>query len=255
MLFNRTTFIGIDPAAGKRPITYTALDKELQLLAIGEGSIDEIMAFAGGQESAFVCISSPRRPNQNLMKQNEIRSSLSPVPRPGRWLGFRVAEYLLYQMNIRIPRTPSKENLCPNWMQTGFSIFRRLENLGFKDFPSGDYPKQFMETYPQAAYTVLLNHLPFKKNTLEGRIQRQLVLYENELDVKNPMRVFEEITKHRLLQGILPLKGLHTPKELDALIASYTAWLALLHPEKTTLLGHPDEGQIVLPTNDLKSKY
>jgi len=255
MLFNKTTFIGIDPRAGKHPMTYVAFDKELQLLAISSGDIDEIIAFVSGQESAFVCISAPRRPNQNLMKKETVRASLAPAPRPGRWLGYRVAEYLLSQINIRTPRTPSAEQECPRWMQTGFSLFRRLEALGYRDYPGDDSPKQIMETYPQAAYTVLLGHKPFPKRSLEGRIQRQLILYEREINLSDPMRVFEEITRYRLLQGHLPLEGLHTPDELDALLSAYTAWLAIMHPEQTTAIGHPAEGQIILPASDLKSGY
>jgi len=255
MLFNRMTFIGIDPTAGKRPNTYIAIDKDLHILALGEGGIEEITAFVGGQESAFVSICAPQRPNQGLMKREDIRASLSPNPRPGRWLGFRVVEYLLYQRNIRTPRTSSSEMNCPRWMQMGFKIFRRLKRLGYQNFPQDEIPKQLIETYPHASYTAMLERLPFRKNTLEGRLQRQMVLYNHEIEVSDPIRVLEEITHYRLLQGNLPLEGLHTPNELDALVAAYTSWQAALHPDQITILGYPEEGQIVIPVGKLKAKY
>jgi predicted RNase H-like nuclease len=67
--------------------------------------------------------------------------------------------------------------------------------------------------------------------------------------------MFEEITRHRLLQGILPVNDLCSPGELDALVGAYTAWLAATKPDQITLLGDPDEGQIVLPVPELKAHY
>jgi hypothetical protein len=69
------------------------------------------------------------------------------------------------------------------------------------------------------------------------------------------MLVFEEITRHRLMHGILPLDTIYSPGELDALVAAYTAWLAGTHPEQITSLGAPEEGQIVLPAAELKAHY
>jgi hypothetical protein len=69
------------------------------------------------------------------------------------------------------------------------------------------------------------------------------------------MRLFEEITKHRLLQGVLPLEHLYSTGELDALVAAYTAWVAALHPERTTHLGDPEESLVILPVANLKRSY
>lgn len=255
MLFNYTTFIGIDPTTGKRPMAYAALDQDLRLLALDEGSLDEIVAFVGGQQSAFVAVNAPRRPHQGLMQRSEVRAGLKPVPRPGRWTGFRVVEYQLRQHNIRVPRTRGKEDDCPVWMQTGFEFHKRLERLGYKDYPAPDTTSQLMEVYPHAAFTALLGCLPFKKTSMEGRLQRQLVLHNRGLEIPDPMRVFEEITRYRLMQGILPLDGLYSVRKLDALVAAYTAWVAATTPKEVILLGNPEEGQIVLPVSELNPKY
>jgi hypothetical protein len=255
MLFNETTFIGIDPTTGKRPMAYAALDRDLQPLALGEGDLDAVTAFVGGQQAAFVALNAPSQPNQGLMKHPTVRESLNPVPRPGRWEGFRVAEYLLYQRKIRIPRTKAKPENCPVWMQVGFELYKRLKGLGYQPYLTPEAPCQVMEVYPHAAYTVLLNSAPFPKNSLEGRLQRQLVLHNQGLYVPDPMRVFEEITRYRLLQGILPLEDLYSPRELDALVAAFTAWVAATSPEGVTVLGDPQEGQIVLPSAELQPRY
>jgi hypothetical protein len=255
MFFNNTSFIGIDPTAGVRPFTYAALDHERGLLALGSGTMDEVLAFVAGQRAAFVAVCAPRCPNQKVMEKAEVRQELIPRPRPGRWVNFRMVEYQLRQHNISIPQTPSDECECQNWVRNGFTLFRRLESLNYTPYPQDDAPRQCFEVYPHASYTVMLGRSPFPKHSLEGRLQRQLILYENKVDIPYPMRVFEEITHHRLLQGFLPLEGLYTPDELDALVGAYTAWLAAANPDQITLLGNTEEGHLLLPLAELKERY
>jgi hypothetical protein len=255
MLFSNTTFIGIDPTAGQRPFAYAAIDHELNLLALGQADIDEVLAFAAGQRAAWVGVCAPQRPNQGLMSEDQVRENLSPSPRPGRWTNFRLVEYQLYQHNIRIPRTPAKESKCPGWMKMGFKLYRRLEEMGYLSYPQNDSTHQWLEVYPHACFASLLGNTPLPKHSLEGRLQRQLILYEQKMDLPDPMRIFEEITRHRLLQGYLPLENLYIPEELDALVAAYTAWLAATAPEQVTLLGDRREGQMVLPVAELKNTY
>jgi predicted RNase H-like nuclease len=69
------------------------------------------------------------------------------------------------------------------------------------------------------------------------------------------MRVFQEITRHRMLQGVLSLENLYQPEELDALVSAYTAQKAASHPDQIMLVGDPEEGQIVLPVSALKTHY
>ena len=256
MLFEKSTFIGIDPTAGQKPFTYIALDDKLQLLALGEGPMDEVLAFVGGQQNAYVGVNAPQRPNQGLMSEREVRQLLAPPPRSGRWKGFRVAEYELHSRGISIPRTPALETECTRWVQMGFNLYKELKRLGYTSYPGeAEATHQFLEVYPHGAYAALLGLIPFPKHTLEGRIQRQVVLYLNQLHVTDPMRIFEEITRHRILQGVLPLEDLLSPDELDAYVAAYTAWLAATKPDLVSLVGHANEGQIVLPVAELKAHY
>ncbi|MBN2547972.1 MAG: DUF429 domain-containing protein [Anaerolineales bacterium] len=255
MFYTKTTFIGIDPTAGDHPFVYAALDHELRLLALGQGSMEDILAFAAGQHQAVAAVCAPRLPNQGLMARPEIRQDLTPAPTPGRWLNFRLADYLLRQRRLSSVQTPAEEEQCPRWMRNGFLLYRRLEGLGYQIYPHEQAELQCLEVYPHACYAALLGKLPFPKHSLEGRIQRQLVLYENRLNVPDPMRIFEEITRHRILKGVLELDNLYTPGELDALVAAYTAHLASNHPDQVTVLGDPREGEVVLPAAELKGKY
>jgi len=253
--FTGATFIGIDPTAGERPFVYAALDQERKLLALGEGSIDDVLAFAAGQHQALAAVCAPGQPNQGVMARPEVRQNLSSSLHPGRWVNFRLADYLLRQHNISIPQTPSDEVRCPNWMRMGFFLHHRLEEFGYLPYPRAEAERQRLEVYPHACYTALLGVLPFPKHSLEGRIQRQLALYEQEVGVPDAMRIFEEFTRHRLLHGILPIESLYSPGELDALVAAYTAWRTINEPDQVSLLGDPEEGQIVIPVAGLKEHY
>jgi hypothetical protein len=255
MLFNNALYIGIDPAGEGRPLTFAALDHNLEIVSLKRAELRDVLAFIGTQKEAFVAVNGPRCPNQGLMDNEEYRQSLNPIPSPGRWTNFRVAEYVLYQHNIRIPHTDVDPGNCQGWMRVCFTIFKNLADFGYQEYPRDDTPQQFMEVYPYAAYTVLLGNLPFQKKTLEGRLQRQVLLYSKSVEVPNAMRVFEEITRHRLLKGILPLERLFSPEELDAIVAAYTAWYAAGEPGQPVQVGDAREGKITLPCPVLESKY
>ena len=255
MFTTQSIFIGIDPTAGKKPFSYAVLDGSLRLLVLAQGTLDEVLAFCGGQRGAVAAVCAPRRPNQGLMEQEELRQRISPPPKPGRWTGFRLAEYLLRQHHIATYKTPAAEQDCPAWMRMGFQLYRRLEGFGYQPYPAAEAPLQWLEVYPHACYCALLGQVPLPKNTFEGRIQRQLALVEQELDIPDPMELFEEITRYRLLQGILPLDELYSQGELDALVAAYTAWLAADQPAKVTALGDPAEGVVIVPAAELKRHY
>ena len=87
--------------------------------------------------------------------------------------------------------------------------------LGYKEYSDDQDGRRSIEVYPHACYTALMGVLPYPKHNLEGRIQRQLVLYEQRLQVPDPMRVFEEFTRFRLMKGILPLDDLYSAEELE----------------------------------------
>ena len=262
MLFTDTTFIGIDIPGARRPLTYAALDADLNLLALAYGSQDDVLAFVNGQDRAFVAINNPRSTNRGFMAEESFRASLNPRPKPGRWDRWRVAEYVLRQSRIKVQRTPSSPSNAPTWMQKGFKLYASLASGGFKPYAQGFIPEEAdangdvrysIECYPHAAFTALLERIPLPKSSLEGRIQRQLSLYVHEVDVPDPMQVFEEITRHRMLRGDLLLENLLEPTQLDAVVAAYTARMA--SKAEVSLLGHPQEGQVAIPVRHMLPKY
>jgi predicted RNase H-like nuclease len=61
------------------------------------------------------------------------------------------------------------------------------------------------------------------------------------------MDFFEEVTRFRLIKGILPADNIHKPGELNALACAYLSWMLHQKPEKVTLMGDEREGKIFLP--------
>ncbi|KPL79142.1 hypothetical protein ADN00_04610 [Ornatilinea apprima] len=241
------TSIGIEISGGRHPFTFLAVDDTCRLLAQGSGHLEDVLAFCAGQTAARVAVNAPPRPNQQVMAHQETRQSLFPDLSPGRWTQLRLAEYELHQAGISIPRTPSQPEDCPAWMRLGFKLYHHLQELGYQPYP-GEAERQWLETQSNAAYWSLMNHAqPFHEKTLEGRLQRQLVLHQISLPVSDPMRFFEELTRHRLLNGILPLESIFSPEELNAWAAVYTAWCSIHHPENLVRFGDPQEGVIYLP--------
>ena len=257
MIDSRTVFIGIDPTAGRRPLNFAVLDSRLRILAQGEGNLEAVAAAVAGYESAVCAVDAPQSPNGGLLTLPEARQRYGLRPYSTTWSQFKVCEYLLRQHGIGIYNTPPEEAAVKAWMRVGWTLYDRLRGHGYQPLgpAAADAPRTFLEVHPHACYTVLLGHLPYNKNTLEGRLQRQLVLAEKGVDVPDAMEVFEEITRHRVLAGTLEFRDLLTHDQLDALVSAYTAFLAATHPRQVTWVGDETEGQIVVPAETLKDRY
>jgi predicted nuclease with RNAse H fold len=249
----KTTFIGIDLSGGRHPFTCAVLDESCQLVALSSGEVEEVLEYLGNQSEAIVAINAPNCPNQGLVRKKIENQNLSAGHLRG--VDMRLAEHELRECGISVSPTSSRSETCAAWMQTGFEFHAKLDAMGFRLFPDESSSLHWLETHPHAAYCTLLGKLPLPKPTLEGRLQRQLVLYEQSMGIKDPMNFFEEITRHRLLKGVLPVEFIYTPEELDALVAAFTAYTAASQPGKVTRVGNKQEGQIVLPVPVLKDTY
>jgi hypothetical protein len=253
MLFTDSAFIGITPASGHKSFTYAALDKDLNLFALAEGEMDDVTAFLAGQSSATVAVNAPSGVNRGLVREMTKKKMLTPNQISRTEL--RLVEHELRERGIAVAKTPASAALCPVWMRTGFELYRKLGKMGFQKYPEKDSTYQVMETNPHACYCVMVGHVPLAKLSLEGRLQRQIILYERGLRIKDPMDFFEEITRYKLAKGIWPLELLYQPDQLDSLAAAYTAWLAEHKKDGFSMLGDPKEGIVVLPEKELKGKY
>jgi len=248
-----SAFIGVEANRERSyPFTYAALDRDLTIRAIGRGSIRDAFAFLAGQESALAAINSPMSTSKGILKREEIREKLSSKSRLGRWANLRLVEYELLERGVHVPRTPGLLKSSPHWMKLGFRLFEELGKHEYQPYPVENAPKQYFECQGEAAFWNLLGHAPLKEHTLEGRLQRQLVLQLFGLPVPDAMLFFEEITRHHLLNSTLPLDNLYSNEELNALAAAFTAWQACNQAGKIIRIGHEEEGYIYLPDQSLQ---
>lgn len=245
-------FAGVDiiRSSGRlrRAYVYAALDEDRELLALGHGDWDEVLAYLGGQAGAYVAINAPRSPNKGTAKDTAIRQHELPYAEPVQNINIRLCEFQLQDQGFKIKPTPNTVKACPDWMRKGFSLYKQLQAFGYQDTSNAGGTHQLLETQVEAVFWRLLKGKPPLPNSLEGRLQRQLILHSLELPVPDAMDFFLEITRFKLIQGDLPDQDIHTYEELNALAAAHIAWQAAHHPDLIELIGDPDEGQIALPT-------
>ncbi len=244
-------FVGIEikrtPGRLSQPFVFTALDEDRKLLAISSASLQDVLAYLGGQQFAHVAINAPRRPNTGAVLQETDGQTPSSPNNQEASAKIRLCETQLEAQGFPISGTPGSLTSCPGWMRRGFKLYQHLENYGYRPNPEDDGGKYSLETQADAVFWRLLNgKLPLPPS-LEGRLQRQLILLNAELPVPDAMTFFDEITRYKLIQGELPDEDIFTLEELNALTAALIAWQAAFQPNQLERLGDFDEGQIVLP--------
>lgn len=253
MLIPTPAFIGIDPNTGRKSFTYAVLDAKLNLVAFANGKMDEVAEVLAAQNAVTVAINAPSGPNRGIVRGKLKKKELTNAQ--VRQAEMRLAEFELRKSGIIVTKTAASARLCPLRVQTGFELYRRLEKLGFKKYPETDSSCQILETNSLAGFSVLAGRTPLPKASIGGQLQRHLLLHERGVRIDDPMEFFEEITRYKLSRGIWPMELLYPPEQLDALVAAYTAWLAVNKPEDVLMVGDAKEGRIVLPDRELKEKY
>jgi hypothetical protein len=244
-----SVYIGIDVTMGPRPVTFVALDLEQNAQAIGEGDVHDALAYAAGQSGrALVAVNAAARPNKGVLAREEVRRALDRPPPKRIWRQLRLAEYELQQAGMPVTETPASPEKSLPWVRRGFHLVAQLEALNYEAYPTDeDAPRQWMETNADAAFWSLLGVVPLQAGTLEGRIQRQLVLADEALKVPDAMDFFEEITRFKILKSNLPIQNIFVQPEINAWMAAHTAWLAVNAPERIRRFGVPEEGVVYLP--------
>ena len=257
MLSREAMYVGVTCSAGSRPMHYAILDDKLNIQAQDAGDLENVLAVIGGLKAPVIAVGAPQRPNQGVMARPKIRRRFNLNPESPIWTQWRLCEFELRRRNIRMHHTPAEEEKAPRWMQNGFEVYRRLQKMGLGVLVPNESVEAFtyLEVQSHACYTVLLERRPYLKRTLEGRLQRQLVLNLEGLNLRNPMQILDGITRQHLLQSSLPMGDLQSAAELDCLANAYTAYLASVRPERIHHVGDPKEGLISVPTLQLKDFY
>lgn len=229
-------FIGIDFNGSARQAAFAALDADRRIVECSSGRLHTILAYAAAQRTALAAVSAP--------------TGFPSTPNPDAEAA-RKADADLLACGLRFIPPPADPSQAPAWMKKGLAVYRALEEYGYTPWQNGNNSLRWMETNAEAACELLLGVRPFRIDTLEGRLQRQLLLQNLEVNVPDPMDFFEEITRRKLLQSELPDETIRRPDELNALLAAYTAWLANEDPSLVTLVGDDKDGWVTVPVSSL----
>ena len=145
-------------------------------------------------------------------------------------------QYGKLSLALNMPSTKRVEGIY-----SGFK--KRIAQAGLKPYTTKSFPKQLLETKAQDCFRKWIGKSPISRRTLEGRVQRGLILYDQGLRINDPMDFFEEITRHHMLGGFFPNELLYSTTELDALTAAYIAWLSVNEPGQVEITGN----KLILP--------
>lgn len=253
----KNSFIGLSVISPRKPLHLVVIDAEMETLFTGTLSTAQALEQIAKYPNAVCAIDTPLSANQGILAGVNGRLRYGLPANATLWQDFRVCEFMLAQIGMKIANTPPTSVSVSARTQLGWQVVEALRQLGFVNYRPGifDSARQLLETHTESAYTVCLGHLPRPKSHLLGQLQRQMVLYDVGLDVQNPLRLFDEISRQQVLLGKWHLQEILPVEQMDAHMAAYTALLAMEKSEQLSLLGDPLEGQIALPMSPLKRKY
>lgn len=235
-----SSFVGVDTSSGKRPFTYVSLDADLHLQAVGGGDGVDVLSYVAGLSSALVAVSTP-------VHAGHARLSISDSQRVLVQSRLSSLRQLSFDLTQPDSPSPSANPSSGTGMAACLGLVTQMESMSFHFFPNDESPRQWLETQADAGFWGLLGFAPFTSGSLEGRIQRQLVLDDLDLHVPDAMEFFEEITRYKLLHGVLPTDDILPQVELNAWLAAFTAWQAASQPEQVHISGESEHSPVYLP--------
>jgi len=233
------TYIGIDVQAVQKPYFYTVLNSSLELIACGHGRLPEVMAYLAGQTSSLVAVNGPI-----CLPQDFVQIGLFEAGENGNRPVIRSGDRELEARGFLDLAVHDHSKKIPLWVERSLELTEGLKQLEYS-LESG--PRVFFETQSDAAYWLTTGASPYESRSLEGRLQRQLMLWEFGLTVKDPMNFLEEFTRFRLRTSQVPIDQILPAHELRAMIAASTAWLMDHFPDRVEHLGERNAGEIILP--------
>jgi predicted nuclease with RNAse H fold len=246
-------FAGVDLSGGRRGPMVALLSPRLEVVSLNRRSLPEAIDEIASYAEITVAIGCPLRPMAAAVEEDPAADGASNARGVKR---VRAADAQIARRGIPVRRIPPLESDAPAWMQSGFELARELFARGFTG-GKGPWEAQrvLLETHPLASAAVLLGRLPYARESLEGRIQRQLVLLRERVALPDPMDALEELTAHHILLGRTDLPGILEAGKMDALLAAFTAARAHTKPDAVAWLGDDSDGWICLPGRELLEKY
>jgi hypothetical protein len=239
------TYIGIDVQAVQKPYFYSALNTDLENIACGHGRLGDVLAFLSGQSSALVAVNGPIC--FQFAADSLVQGGLFEADQTSQHKVNRTGDAELTARGYNPGSAPVSGKKPPLWVERSLELTAGIRQLGYGSFSNPDGSNTFFETQCDAAYWLSTGAMPYDSRSLEGRLQRQLLLCEFGFPLKDPMAFLEEFTRFRLRTTQVPMSYIQPAHELRALMAAATAWLMDVRPEAVEHLGEMNEGEIFLP--------
>src|SRR5688500_14254995 len=174
--------------------------------------LSDAIMYAGAE------LSSGRKPVTFAVLDDDLRIRVLEKSDTAEVLSY-LSDYETSTLVINIPTTKRGREVYAD-------LRKKAVQAGYKAFLETREPKRWLETDAQDCFRALGGYKLLPHRALEGRLQRTAMLYEQGLQLTDPVDMFEEMTRYKLLQGILPLENLPSSRELDALAAAYLAWMS-----------------------------
>jgi hypothetical protein len=233
------TYIGIDVQAVQKPYFYSAMNSNLEVIACGHGRLPDVTAYLAGQTSALVAVNGPV-----CLPHDSVQIGLFEGGEDGSQPVTRAGDRELEDRGFHDLAVQDHMKKTPLWVERSLELAESLARL---EYSQKGGQKKYFETQSDAAYWLATGAMPYESRSLEGRLQRQLLLWEFGMAVKDPMNFLEEFTRFRLRTSQVPMDQILPGHELRAMIAASTAWLLDNHPERVEHFGVDTAGEIILP--------
>ena len=156
------------------------------------------------------------------------------------------SENVVFAVNI----LSGRKSTSTRGQKISIDLKKQIIEAGFKPYLTSNAPRQWVETNPPECFRSLGGQPLLQRRTLGGQLQRALILYEQGLQIADPMDFFEEITRHHVLAGVMPTELLYSASELDALVAASVAWMLINKPVQVDLTKDLGKGMIMIPRED-----
>lgn len=238
-------YIGIDVQAHQKPFFYSVLDSTLEVVATGHGRMVDVLSYLAGLSSALVAVNGPvsareqgREARQSGLFDQASSADESAAVRTG---------------DLELESRGFSYSISGKTEERSLTLVSGMRELGYTLHGETISDKVYLETNSDAACWLAAGCMPYDARSLEGRLQRQLILCEMGIHLKDPMDFLEEFTRHRLRTSQIPMEQILPGYELRAMMAAVIAWLEDSFPEKVEHLGKAGMGEIIL-TGDFSSK-
>jgi len=196
---------------------------------------------------AGIDISSGRKPLTFVVLDDDLKVMLLE-----RWDISQVINHLeqFERVILAVNILSGRKSTANRGQKISTDLKKKIVQAGFKPYLTSNAPRQWVETNPPECFRSLVGQTLLPRRTLGGQLQRALILYEQGLQIDDPMDFFEEITRHHVLAGVMPMELLYSASELDALAAASVAWMLVHKPVQVDLTKNMGEGMILIPRED-----